>query len=78
MRDEVRQLIDALREEAVMKEGLAHELANLADEYEQNDHHLRAEGMRSLSRHHRIRCMQVGAQIAALTDQYAHLLRTNY
>lgn len=61
-----------------MKEGLAHELADLADHYEQNARHLRADGMRSLSRHHRIRITQIGAQIAALTAEYVNLFRKKF
>jgi signal transduction histidine kinase len=75
MHNEIRRLIDALREEAIMREGLAEELSGLADQYDRNGNHPRADGMRSLSRHHRIRSMQAYAQIAAITSKYSHFFR---
>jgi len=77
MHNEIQRLIDALREEAIMKEGLAQDLAGLADQYGRNGNHPRAEGMRNLSRHHRIRSMQAYAQIAALTSKYTCFLKRN-
>lgn len=73
MHNEIRRLIDALREEATMKEELAQELAGLADQYGRSGNHPRAEGIRNLSRHHRIRSMQAHAQITALTSKYKYL-----
>lgn len=75
MRDEIRWLINTLCKEAITKDGLAQELADLADQDSQNGNHRRAEGMRNLSRHHRVISMQTRAQIAALVVEYAHLFR---
>lgn len=77
MRDEVRQLIKALDEEATRKEEFAKELAALAEQYKRNGNHLRAEAMINQSRHQRIRSMQAYAQIAALTTHYSYLLKAN-
>ena len=75
MHNEIGRLIDALREEAIMKEGLAHELAGLADQYGRNGNHPRAEGFRNLSRHHRIMSMQANAQVAALISEYTNAIK---
>jgi signal transduction histidine kinase len=78
MHNEIRRLIDALRAEAITKEELAQELAELADQYRRNGNHLRAEGMRNLSRHHRIRSIQAYAQIAALLSKYTYPSEKNF
>lgn len=72
MKNEVGRLIDALREGAIIEEGLAQHLADLADRYGRNGDHPRAEGMRNLSRYHRIRSMQANAQIASFIFKFKY------
>lgn len=64
-----RRLIDEKSKEVVVGEGFARELAEVAHALQQGGHSVIAEGMRNLSRHHRVRGMRVRAEIAVLSGQ---------
>lgn len=73
MRDEVRQLIDALLHGIAQDEDFARELAELAFLLEQDGNSTTARGMLDLSSRHRIKGIEARAKIAALSDLYSHL-----
>lgn len=64
-----RRVLDAKTQEIILDEGFARDLAEVAYTMQQDGHHVVAEGMRNLSRHHRIRGLKARAEIMILASE---------
>lgn len=77
MRQALRTWIDGLHRDVVLTEGCARDLAEMADFLAQHGEHATVDALRTVSRHHRVKAIQLRAQIAALSDRYADLLSSS-